>query len=167
MSVAVGVQLGPLRAEHRAPLEGIVRATNVFSDDEVAVALELFDEALSALSAQRPADYEFVGAFDDEELIGYACYGATPSTVSTYDLYWIAVHPDAQGSGAGSLLMSEVEQRLRVRSARLLVVETSSRTDYASTRRFYEKRGYERSAQVNDFYAPGDHRVILSKLLSA
>jgi ribosomal protein S18 acetylase RimI-like enzyme len=160
LSVAIGVRLGSLLPEHREPLEAIVRATDVFAQDEVAVALELFDDA-----AAGGSDYEFIGAFEDDRLIGYACFGATPSTDNTFDLYWIAVHPDAQRSGAGSLLMSEVEHRLHGRQARLLVVETSSRADYAPTRRFYEKRGYEKSAQVRDFYGHGDDRVILTKAL--
>ena len=57
----------------------------------------------------------------------------------------------------------EVERRLRHREARILVVETSSRGEYASTRRFYEMRGYQSAARVADFYAPGDHRVIYTK----
>ena len=162
MSVAVGVRLAPLVAEHRAPLEAIVRATNVFSEDEVAVALELFDDATAG-----GADYEFIGAFEDDQLIGYACFGETPSTDKTYDLYWIAVHPAAQRSGAGGALMSEVEHRLENRRARLLIVETSSRPDYTSTRRFYEKRGYETAAQLRDYYHTGDDRVVLTKHLTA
>jgi ribosomal protein S18 acetylase RimI-like enzyme len=181
LTVGAAVHLGELRAEHRADVEAIVRATDVFSDDEVAVALELFDETIGAwslvqgewvrtaaapFSLSRAPDYEFIGAFEGDGLIGYACFGATPSTEQTYDLYWIAVHPGAQRSGAGSVLMAEVERRLRARRARLLVVETSSRHDYGPTRRFYENRGYERAAQIADFYAPGDHRVVLSKSLS-
>jgi D-alanine-D-alanine ligase len=176
LSVALGVRLGPLLAEHRETLDGIVRATGVFSDDEVTVALELFDETFgkSAVVNRKSngddlrfpmSDYEFIGAFEDDRLIGYACFGSTPSTDNTYDLYWIAVHPDAQRSGAGSVLMSEVEHRLHARRARLLVVETSSRADYSPTRRFYEKRGYEQSARIENFYAHGDHRVIFTKHL--
>lgn len=162
----MGVRLGPLLTEHREPLESIVRATDVFSEDEVSVALELFDESLSA-GSRLSADYEFIGAFEGNDLIGYACFGATPSTDNTYDLYWIAVHPSAQRSGAGGALMTEVERRLQSRGARLIIVETSSRVDYTATRRFYAKRGYEQSAQVDNFYAPGDHRVVFTKSLAA
>jgi ribosomal protein S18 acetylase RimI-like enzyme len=91
------------------------------------------------------------------------CYGATPGTDRTYDLYWIAVHPAYQGSGGGTLLLEEVERRLRHREARLLAVETSSREDYSSTRRFYQARGYSEAARIADFYAPGDDRVIYTK----
>jgi ribosomal protein S18 acetylase RimI-like enzyme len=164
--VSIGVRLGPLAPVHRDQLEAIVRATNVFAEDEVSVALELFDQAIGKWTMEP--DYEFVGAFDPGgALIGYACFGATPSTDNTFDLYWIAVSPSAQRSGAGGLLMSEVERRLTQRRARLLVVETSSRADYGPTRRFYQKRGYEQAAQLRDFYAPGDDRVVLTKHLAA
>jgi ribosomal protein S18 acetylase RimI-like enzyme len=155
------VRLGSITPAHRAQLESIVRATGVFNDEEVLVALELFDESIS----RRDCGYEFVGAFHADRLVGYACYGPTPATDHTFDLYWIAVHPIAQRSGGGGALMSEVERRLQARRARLLVVETSSRDDYEPTRRFYEKRGYEKTAQVRDFYGHGDDRVILTKTL--
>jgi len=67
----------------------------VFRDDEVAVALELFDETFAAGPARAPydpgdgvANYEFVGSFSrDGQLVGYVCYGATPGTDRVYDLY--------------------------------------------------------------------------------
>jgi ribosomal protein S18 acetylase RimI-like enzyme len=155
-------------------LREILDATEVFRDDEVAVALELFDETFAAGPARAPydpgdgvANYEFIGGFtrDTEQLAGYACYGATPGTDRTYDLYWIAVHPACQGTGGGTLLLEEVERRLRQREARLLIVETSSREEYAPTRRFYLSRGYEEAARLADYYAPGDARVIFAKRL--
>ena len=151
------IRIGPLQLSHRAQIDEIVRATRVFSEEEIGVALELFDVA---------GDYEFIGAFAGDSLIGYACFGATPATDRTYDLYWIAVHPNAQRSGAGAALMTEVERQLQQRRARLVVVETSSRDDYAPTRRFYDNRGYAEAARLRDFYAPGDDRVVLSKRLT-
>jgi ribosomal protein S18 acetylase RimI-like enzyme len=158
------LSLRALGAGDRSRVRDIVVATGSFRDDEVDVALEVFD---ATYASATPDDYEFVGVDDDGgSLVGYACFGPTPCTDRTYDLYWIAVHPSAQGAGAGSRLLADVEQRLVARSARLLVIETSSRQDYAATRRFYEGRGYTESATIRDFYAPGDHRVIYSKRFS-
>lgn len=167
------VRLGAMHRGHRARIVEILEATSAFRDDEIAVALELFDEVFTT-QARAPFDagdgvesYEFIGAFSREgDLTGYACYGATPGTLGTYDLYWIAVHPEHQGEGGGSRLLDEVERRLNEREARLLVVETSSRTDYESTRRFYERRGYGECARISDFYAWGDDRVIYAKQMS-
>jgi ribosomal protein S18 acetylase RimI-like enzyme len=157
------VRVGALDPQHRGRLAEILAATAVFSSDEIDVALELFDES----SVSGAPAYEFVGAYDDVgALMGYACYGPTPSTNGTYDLYWIAVHPAAQGSGDGSRLLREVERRLAERGGRLLIVETSSRDSYVGTRRFYEARGYAETARVSSFYAPSDDRVVYTKRLT-
>ena len=75
--------------------------------------------------------------------------------------------PAAQGSGAGTRLLAEVERRLCDARGRMLVVETSSRDEYDATRGFYAARGYKEAARVGHFYAPGDDRVIYTKRLSA
>jgi ribosomal protein S18 acetylase RimI-like enzyme len=156
------IAVRPLHPTHRSEIDEIVRSTGVFSSGEVAVALEVLDAGLAG-----DTGYELLGAFDRDRLIGYACFGATPATDRTYDLYWIAVRPDAQRTGAGSALMAEVERRLASRAARMVVVETSSREDYAPTREFYHRRGYEEAARLRDFYAAGDDRVVLSKRMHA
>jgi ribosomal protein S18 acetylase RimI-like enzyme len=162
--VVSGFHLAPLGKGHRAALEALVRATGVFREDEIAVALEVFDSALG----DEPDDYTLVGALDEAgALLGYACYGPTPCTVRTWDLYWIVVHPAAQGRGVGTALLNDVERQLEIANARLLVIETSSKNDYAATRGFYRSRGYEPAARVPDFYDIGDDRVIYVKRLGA
>jgi len=173
-------RVGPLATAHRARIAGILDATHVFRSEEIDVALELFDETFprdarpltGAATAAAPrndapptdSSYAFLGAFTPEdELVGYACYGPTPDTDRTYDLYWIAVDPTVQGTGGGTRLLTEVERRLEGLNARMLVVETSSRPEYAPTRAFYERRGYAEAARIREFYAPGDDRVIFTK----
>jgi D-alanine-D-alanine ligase len=159
------IRLGALEhgAAQRDRLREILEATKVFKHDEVEVALELFDETASTAS-DDDAPYEFLGAFDDAgELLGYACYGATPGADRTFDLYWIAMHPKAQGLGGGTALLEDVERRLAEREARMIVVETSSRPEYDATRRFYRGRGYDAAARMSDFYAAGDDRLVFTK----
>ena len=166
------MHLGQLRQRDRARLAELLVATGAFHTDEVDVALSLFDLSSreggdAGGSEDASADYEFIGAYDESErLTGYACFGPTPSTDGTYDLYWLAVDPAAQGQGAGRALVREVERRLGARGARLLVVETSSRDDYAGTRAFYRATGYREAARVKDFYAPADDRIMLTMRLT-
>jgi ribosomal protein S18 acetylase RimI-like enzyme len=149
-----------LERADRAALEALVRSVDLFSDAEKDVATEVLDAYL-----EHPGkDYHALGAFTlGGALQGYACYGPTPCTADTWDLYWIAVNGDARGRGIGTLLMEEVERRLVANRARLVLIETSSRADYTPTRAFYERRGYDVVAQVPDFYAPGDDRVIFAR----
>jgi len=157
----VSCSLRPVGRAHRARLEQLTRATGLFREEEVATAVELLDECLAG-----DDDYRFVGAFDGVQLVGYACWGPTPGTEATHDLYWIVVDRQRQGAGVGTQLLGEVEQRLMADGCRLVVVETSSRTDYAPTRGFYEARGYTRTATIPEYYAPGDDLVVFTKDLT-
>lgn len=111
-------------------------------------------------------DYESLAAEVAGSLAGWICWGPTPCTVGTWDLYWMAVEPKVQGIGVGSALLSEMERRLDGR-ARLIVVETAGRPDYLPTRRFYESRGYTAAARIADFYEPGDDLVVYVKRLGS
>ena len=51
--------------------------------------------------------------------------------------------------------------------ARLIVVETAGRPEYAGTRAFYEARGYRAVSRIPDFYAPGDDQVVYVKAPAA
>jgi GNAT superfamily N-acetyltransferase len=88
-----------LTAADRGRIEEISRAVGLFRDDEVAVALEVFDAA-----AAGSADYTALGAEHDGRLAGWICWGPTPCTLGTFDLYWMAVDPALHGAGIGTLL---------------------------------------------------------------
>jgi GNAT superfamily N-acetyltransferase len=150
-----------LSAADRGRIEEITRAVGVFRVEEVPIALEVFDGAVGG-----SPDYVARGAEVDGRLAGWICWGPTPCTLGTYDLYWMAVDPDLHGAGVGTALLVEMERQLHG-AARLVVVETAGRPDYAMTRAFYEARGYRRTAVVPDFYAPGDDQVIYTKRLDA
>lgn len=162
------LRLRPLRASDRAPIEAILRATMVFSEAEVEIALELVD-------APATAGYRFIVAEIDGEtstnpaaeprVAGYACYGATPLTQGTFDLYWIAVDPARHGSGVGQALMQASEDAIRAEGGRLMMIETASKPSYDKTRAFYRAWGCDEVARVPDFYAAGDDKVMYARRL--
>ena len=152
--------LRPLSTADRHRIEEITRAVRVFRGDEVPVALEVFDGAVAG-----SPDYLALGATLDDRLVGWICWGPTPCTLGTYDLYWMAVDPAVQAAGVGTALLREMEGRL-AGSARLIVVETAGRPDYRPTRAFYEARGYRKTSVIPDFYAPGDDQVVYVKVLT-
>ena len=160
--LAPPLTLRPPRPNDRSRVPDIVRATRVFRPAEVDIALEVFDGA-----TLRPgADYHAVGAYDDAgQLIGFACYGHTPGTEATWDLYWIAVDPATQRRGVGRVLMAACEGAIAEAGGRLVVVETSSRPDYGPTRAFYQALAYTGAARIPDFYAPDDDLIVYTKRL--
>ncbi len=153
--------LRSLTAADRGRVEEISRAVGLFHADEIPVALEVFDGA-----AAGSPDYLALGAEHDGRLVGWICWGPTPCTLGTYDLYWMAVDPAVQAGGIGTALLHAMESRI-LGLGRLIVVETAGRADYAPTRAFYQARGYRVAARIPDFYAPGDDQVVYVKALTA
>ena len=135
-----------------------------FSLEDQALALELVE---AYLCDPQQGDYAcIVASGRDDTPAGYACYGPTPLTEATYDLYWIAVDPAAQGKGFGQRLLKYVEQDLVTRGGRMLLIETSSHETYGATIRFYERSGYELVARIKNFYRLGDAKLVFSKELT-
>jgi ribosomal protein S18 acetylase RimI-like enzyme len=163
MTVQQRVYRDEPRLADRERVREIVETTGFFSEEECRVAVELLDDRL----ANGPAsDFAFLFAEQDGRVVGYSCYGRIALTRASYDLYWIAVDPAAQGLGVGRELLDESERRVAAEGGERVYVETSSRAQYLPTRAFYERCGYRIAATLEDFYAPGDGKVIFVKRVS-
>lgn len=139
----------------------LLRSTGLFSDEEVTVA----GEVVEAYLAHGPASgYRFLFALGDG-LLGYSCFGRIPLTRSSFDLYWIAVVPEAQGMGLGRSLVAGTERTVADLGATVLYADTSGRPQYDATRAFYVAAGYREAARFVDFYGPGDAKVVFEKRL--
>jgi len=139
----------------------LVEITGYFSGDEIEVAVELVNEHL--MKGASGSGYHFIFAERYGHLAGYTCYGPVPATTSSYDLYWIAVHPDFRRRGLGKMMLGETERIIRRSGGTRIYVDTSMRLQYASTRAFYEHCGYQLESVLEDFYAPGEAKAIYCK----
>lgn len=151
----------PMQAQDKPRVLDVIRATGMFTPAEFEVAEELIDIYL-----ERPEQKDYrveVAENEEKETVGYMTWGPTPMTDGTYDIYWMAVSPSEQGRGRGSALVRWLEDELRGRAGRMILIETSSQPRYAPTRRFYVNLDYREVARVPDFYKPGDDRVIYAK----
>lgn len=149
-------------SEDPAAVRRLADATGYFTAEEARIAAELVSERLSK---GPESGYHFVFAEHRGRLAGYVCYGPVPLTASSYDLYWIVVSPESQGRGLGRKLLLETERLARQAGGTRLYADTSGRAQYAGTRAFYERAGFRREALLEDYYAPGDAKVIYSKPL--
>lgn len=140
----------------------LAAATGFFSAEEVAIAGEL---AAEALARGASAGYDFRFADYADELAGYTCFGHIPGTDGSFDLYWIVVAPAHQGQGLGRRLLVASERAIATGGGGRIYVDTSTRPQYAATRRFYVACGYQEAAVLPDFYRPGDGKVIFAKSL--
>jgi ribosomal protein S18 acetylase RimI-like enzyme len=131
----------------------------------VSCALELL---AAVLDPPEGNTYEARIAVDGaDHPIAYGCFGLTPMTDGTYDLYWLVTAAEQRGQGVGAALLGHIEGELRERGARTVRIETSSLEGAGGARRFYLRAGYEEVGLIRDFYRPGDDLVTLAKRLQS
>lgn len=151
-----------LSAEDRGKVKNILIYTNNFNEEEIKIALELID---IYIKDKEQKDYEIFVDEENSKVRGYICIGPRPLTEGTYDLYWIAVNPDVQSKGTGSGLIKYIEEHLKEKKGRLILIETSGKDSYEKERKFYEKNLYKELVNIKDFYKEGDSLVIYGKYL--
>lgn len=146
-----------------APVMEIIKETGFFRSVEEEVACEVLEEAAAA---KHGCSYQSYVAVNGGKVAGWVCFGSTPCTLGTFDIYWIAVDPEIQRSGIGSKLLKFSEQEIITQKGRLIVIETSGTEKYRKTQKFYEGNGYRLNCIVDDFYADGDGKMIYVKKIS-
>lgn len=137
-----------------------VDATGFFRQGEIEIAAEVLDDALAG---GADGHYQSFVAVAGGKAVGWICFGPTPCTEGTYDVYWIVVDPAVQSRGIGRRLMAHAEALIRASGGRLVVLETSGTERYARTCGFYLKAGYTLAARAADFYGPGDDKMVYLK----
>ncbi len=140
----------------------ILRDVPEFNPAEIDVAEEVID---SYIQEPTHSGYEIFVAEVGSSIAGYICYGPTPLTEGTWDIYWLAINPKQQGQGIGKALLGFAEDKIKKTEGRLVLIETSAKPEYAATRRFHRSQGYELVCRIADFYAPGDDKLFFQKRL--
>jgi ribosomal protein S18 acetylase RimI-like enzyme len=130
-----------------------------------------FDEMLAGFFDGTLDNHHWIVAADNttDMVAAAAYYAPEPFADRMWNLYFIATAPEEHGSGAGTMLIEQVEAHLcglGEQVARTLIVDTSSVGDYAQARTFYTRRGFVEEARLRDFYGPGDDKVTFWKRLS-
>jgi len=157
------MKIRPLLEKDRARLLSMLIKTRSFTSLEIDVAMELID---IVLKDPIQKDYQIDCIVDDQDqAIGYICYGPTPMTQGTFDLYWIAVDPDFQEQGVGSKLLSFLEELVKAEGGRLILADASTIPHYEKTLKFYLKNGFQEVGRVPDYYHPGNDRITFCRRL--
>src|SRR3990172_3690107 len=120
----------PMTRSDKPAVMRFLRVIPEFKPIEVVVAEELID---CYLDNPAGSGYHILVAEVDSVVQGYICYGPTPLTEGTWDIYWIAVSPEAQGHGLGKALLAAAEDKIRGARGRLILIETASKPEYMKT----------------------------------
>lgn len=158
----MGPVIRPMASKDKSAVMQMLRKLPQFKPAELVVAEEVID---TYLKDPVHSGYHALVAEVSSSIAGYICYGPTPMTEGTWDIYWLAVASEEQRQGIGKALVTSSEAEIKKARGRLAFVETSSRPEYDRARHFYRSQGYKLACRIADFYAPGDDKLIFQKRL--
>jgi ribosomal protein S18 acetylase RimI-like enzyme len=150
-----------LKKTDKNKIRELLLSTGFFYDYEIKVAIDIVESVL--LKGENSSGYHFVIAEHENKILGFSCFGTVPCTIASYDLYWLAVNKDSMNRGLGGKILSHTEALIFDKGGKNIWIETSSRATYSPTIAFYKKMNYDIQAELPDFYAPGDNKVIFLK----
>lgn len=87
-------------------------------------------------------------------------------TEGTYNLLAIGVSKDFQRKGIASVMIKYIEELLKQKEVRILIVETSSNDAQIGARNLYPKIGYTQVGIIKEFWKEGEDKVIFWKKLN-
>ena len=146
-------------AHHRDVIMAMLADSGQFDADGLAHVGETLDAHLSS-----PEEAIWLTALaDDGEPVGVAYCTPEPLTSGTWNLLMLWVKAGHEGNGYGRALVGAVESRIAASEARLLIVETSRLPEFEGARAFYQRCGFSLEAEITDFFAEGDDKLIYTK----
>ena len=157
MTDDTGIDVRPTVADDVRSLQAVLDETELFPSG-------MLPDMLSGFLAGETSDI-WLTAHRSGRPVGL-CFAAPEQLAEgTWNMLALAVLPAQRGGGVGGRLTARLEEMLRERGERVLIVDTSSTEGFAGTRRFYGKQGYRPEARIRDYWADGDDKVTFWKRL--
>ena len=125
----------------------------VFNREEVDTVKELLE---GYAEGPEVSGYYFLSCRQNDQLLGFACWGPRALSGCGHDLYWVCADTSVRNMGVGRALLQRCEEEAIKCGGLWMVIETSDTDPYAPARRLYERCGYALAMHLPDFYHPGD-----------
>ena len=126
---------------------------------------EYLDEMISDYFNNAASQDIWFSYFDENKPVAIGYCVPEKLTDGTYNLLAIGVSQDSQRKGIAMEMMKYIEQLLKYKDARILIVETSSDDAQIGARKFYKKIGYAQEAVIRDFWKEGEDKIVFLKKL--
>lgn len=126
---------------------------------------EYLDEMIADyLNNEESQDFWFT-CLDQQSPVAIGYCVPEKLTNGTYNLLAIGVAASAQRKGIAQEMMHYIENYLRNKGARILIVETSSDEAQIGAQNLYQKLAYTREAVIRDFWNDGEDKIVFRKKL--
>jgi ribosomal protein S18 acetylase RimI-like enzyme len=154
-----------MTTEIRMTVESDIKGLKEVLDSSELFPSEYLDDMISDYFNNPESEEIWCTNLFDWKIIGLGYCTPEKLTEGTYNLLAIAVRKELQGKGEGKKMISYIENLLTSQGHRILIVETSSDSQFELTRKFYDQLGYRKEATIQDFWKEGEDKVIYWKKL--
>ncbi|NOY79339.1 MAG: GNAT family N-acetyltransferase [Calditrichaeota bacterium] len=119
-----------------------------------------YDQAYSILLKALQEERTIYSARIYEQVAGFVWFDRQGTFYHSGYIRWIAVHPDFQGKGVGKILMQFAEDKIFQKGPNVFLLVSDFNTEAQG---FYQKRGYKKVGELEDFYKRGITEYIYRK----
>lgn len=150
-----------IRAVTQSDIEGLKKVV----DSSELFPSEYLDEMISDYFNNADTNDIWFTYIDDNTPLAIGYCVPEKLTDGTYNLLAIGVSQDYHRRGIAREMMIYIEQLLKHKDGRLLIVETSSDEAQIGARKFYKSIGYIQAAVIKDFWKEGEDKIVFWKKL--
>ena len=135
-------------------------SSGLFKTEELGAIQEMLDDyhATKVGIGHQILTYDQGGT-----LLGVVYFCSKEFTDRVWELLMIVVDAARHRQGIGSRMLLAVEDAVRRKNGRLLLIETSDKSSFERTRHFYRKHGYTEVAHIPDYFSDGDGKASFIK----
>ena len=121
----------------------MIAVSGLFSPSEIDSAESLaWDNAYGNGSSPDTFLKATISNAGKETVIGFLCFGPIPYWPGNYELYALAVEPEFQRLGIGSVLMAEMNKLIANQNGNSIFLETKTDRTYETARLFCEANNF-------------------------
>lgn len=151
-------QIGLVKKEDISGLKKLLDDINLFPS-------QLLDGMISDYLNNPNSKSVWFVCLENKEPIALGFCAKEKLTNETYNLLAIAVSNKHKRKGIASKMIYFIEDHLKSKGCRMLVIETSSIEEFKKARSLYKKLNYIQLAEVKDFWDDNDDKLIFGKKL--
>lgn len=152
---------GKIRAVTSTDIEGLKKV----ADSSGLFPSEYLDEMISDYFNNPDTQDIWFTYIDGSKTVAIGYCVQEKFTDGTYNLLAIGVSEDSQRKGIASEMMKYIEQLVKHKDGRVLIVETSTDDAQIGARKFYKQIGYTQEAVIRDFWKDGEDKIVFWKKL--
>lgn len=150
-----------IRAVTESDIDGLKKVV----DSSGLFPSEYLDEMISDYFNNADTQDIWFAYLEDHKPVAIGYCVPEKFTEGTYNLLAIGVSEDSQRKGIASEMMNYIEQLLKHKEGRILIVETSTDDAQIGARKFYKQIGYIQEAVIRDFWKDGEDKIVFWKKL--